>query len=89
MNIFDSTLLMEYNAEELFGNIIFNDAAQTEKIIFTDVVNDVIFEKEYPLGTSFIQSCNCGTDIFKQLKNDVLNYTINITTGETLQDIAI
>ena len=77
MNIFDSTLLMEYNAEELFGNIIFNDAAQTEKIIFTDVVNDVIFEKEYPLGTSFIQSCNCGTDIFKQLKNDVLNYTIN------------
>lgn len=50
MNIFDSTLLMEYNAEELFGNIIFNDAAQTEKIIFTDVVNDVIFEKNIRLA---------------------------------------
>lgn len=89
MNIFDSAPLMKCNPTEIFGNIIFKDAAQTEKIVFTDFDNNVIFEKEYPLGTSFIQSCNCGINIFNQLKRDLLNYTINITTGETLQDIAI
>lgn len=85
---YDENILMTCNATEIFGNIIFDDVAQTERVVFTDYNNQILFNKEYPLGSALIKILNCGVDVVKDTQNGLINYTINTKTGETLGELA-